>query len=795
MILRIDNLRVYFPYDYIYPEQYAYMQELKRALDANGHCILEMPTGTGKTVTLLSFITSYQLARRDIGKLIYCTRTVGEMEKVLAELEVVVRYRDAQLEQQGVGERARSLVAVGLTTRRNLCLHPQAAQCETREEVDTLCRSLTASWVRDEHYGGAAASCAPVAREDAVGPMDVEDVPGTLCRFYEGYARQGNDVILPSGIYTMQRLLQLGRQRGWCPYYTARHTLNFANVIVYNYQYLLDPKVAGLISRELARECVVVFDEAHNIDNVCIDALSVHLRLHHLQRAQTNVATLRNRLEEMKQRDAARLSEEYQRLVRGLRGVSGDDASTLATSPVVSEDVLRESIPGNIRRAEHFLHFLLRLIVFLRQRMRGRQVTQDSPQHFLRALLPAVQIADRKPLRFCADRLASLLQTLEVSEVRDFLPLQSIAHFVTLLGTYAHGFAVIMEPYDERTPNVTDPVLQLSCLDASLGMRPVFQRFQSVVLTSGTISPLDLYARLLGFRPAVSRSFTVSLHRDSICPMVISRGADQIAVSSKYDSRSDPGVVRNYGALMVELAAIVPDGMVGFFTSYLYMENIIQMWHDMGVIQKLLEHKLVFIETPDIVESSTALEHYRRACDSGRGALFLCVARGKVAEGIDFDRHYGRCVVILGVPFQYTESRVLRARLEFLRESLQIREGDFLTFDAMRQAAQCLGRVIRSKTDYGLMILADRRYNRAQNRTKLPQWIQIFLDDSKVDLSTDMAVGIVRDFLCRMAQPVDRADMLGTTLLSEEYLSGRVDGMNGSAVDGCHRAEAPPVKG
>eukprot|EP00166_Cyanidium_caldarium_P000237 ctg_110.g46 len=45
--------------------------------------------------------------------------------------------------------------------------------------------------------------------------MDVEDVPGTLCRFYEGYARQGNDVILPSGIYTMQRLLQLGRQRGW----------------------------------------------------------------------------------------------------------------------------------------------------------------------------------------------------------------------------------------------------------------------------------------------------------------------------------------------------------------------------------------------------------------------------------------------------------------------------------------------------------------------------------------------------------------------------------------------------
>ena len=30
----------------------------------------------------------------------------------------------------------------------------------------------------------------------------------------------------------------------------------------------------------------------------------------------------------------------------------------------------------------------------------------------------------------------------------------------------------------------------------------------------------------------------------------------------------------------------------------------------------------------------------------GRGAVFLSVARGKVAEGIDFDRHYGRAVML-----------------------------------------------------------------------------------------------------------------------------------------------------
>ena len=53
-------------------------------------------------------------------------------------------------------------------------------------------------------------------------------------------------------------------------------------------------------------------------------------------------------------------------------------------------------------------------------------------------------------------------------------------------------------------------------------------------------------------------------------------------------------------------------------------------------------------------------------------------------------------------------SLCLQARLEYLRDQFQIRENDFLTFDAMRHAAQCVGRVIRGKTDYGLMIFADK---------------------------------------------------------------------------------------
>ena len=57
----------------------------------------------------------------------------------------------------------------------------------------------------------------------------------------------------------------------------------------------------------------------------------------------------------------------------------------------------------------------------------------------------------------------------------------------------------------------------------------------------------------------------------ALVSQVVTRGNDQVAISSKYESREDPAVVRNYGNLLVDLAAVVPDGVVCFFTSYIYM--------------------------------------------------------------------------------------------------------------------------------------------------------------------------------------------------------------------------------
>ena len=76
-------------------------------------------------------------------------------------------------------------------------------------------------------------------------------------------------------------------------------------------------------------------------------------------------------------------------------------------------------------------------------------VVSETPVSFLQQLQQSVGI-DGKTLRFCYDRLQSLLKTLEITDTDDFTPLQLVADFATLVGTYARGFSIITEPYDER---------------------------------------------------------------------------------------------------------------------------------------------------------------------------------------------------------------------------------------------------------------------------------------------------------------------------------------------------------
>ena len=217
------------------------------------------------------------------------------------------------------------------------------------------------------------------------------------------------------------------------------------------------------------------------------------------------------------------------------------------------------------------------------------------------------------------------------------------------------------------------------------------------------------------------------------------------------------------------------------------MEQVVNDWAEQGLISTIREHKLIFVETQDAVETSFALESYRKACENGRGAVLLSVARGKVSEGVDFDHHLGRAVLMFGIPYQFTQSLILKARLDFMEERFDIKANDFLTFDALRHASQCVGRAIRGKTDYGIMCFADERYQKADKRAKLPEWIQKYIESGHMDLATDEAINICQRFLRSMAQPYD----MTMGLAEVKAIAGPRDGGGAAAASGQVEGAAP----
>ena len=60
--------------------------------------------------------------------------------------------------------------------------------------------------------------------------------------------------------------------------------------------------------------------------------------------------------------------------------------------------------------------------------------------------------------RFAAERLTSLVRTLELTNIDEHYALQKVASFGTLIATYEKGFLLILEPYETEHATVPNPI-------------------------------------------------------------------------------------------------------------------------------------------------------------------------------------------------------------------------------------------------------------------------------------------------------------------------------------------------
>ena len=115
---------------------------------------------------------------------------------------------------------------------------------------------------------------------------------------------------------------------------------------------------------------------------------------------------------------------------------------------------------------------------------------------------------DEDFMMLASEKLRNLTGMLEIPEMNFFRPLNVITTAMVLLAEHRKGFKCVFQP-TAMTENLIEPILTLACTDASIAMGPIFRSFPSVILTSGTISPIDLYPKILNFQPVTLKSIDI----------------------------------------------------------------------------------------------------------------------------------------------------------------------------------------------------------------------------------------------------------------------------------------------
>jgi chromosome transmission fidelity protein 1 len=304
---------------------------------------------------------------------------------------------------------------------------------------------------------------------------------------------------------------------------------------------------------------------------------------------------------------------------------------------------------------------------------------------------------------------------------------------------------------------------------------------RAVILAGGTMSPFDDYKDHLF--PALKDNKVTTLScghvipASSICVWTLGKAKTSSAIGSdstfefSFQRRRDRGMINQLGLAILNISAVVPDGMVIFFPSYSYLDEVVAIWEEKtsdapkSIWERLQGRKQLFKETKD-ASSDAVLEEYSKAILSdeaeggtgrstsrprskvGGGAMLFSVVGGKMSEGINFSDRLGRCVIIIGLPYPNINSPEWKAKMEYIESVTMARllgdqpetvssaargeavatakqtARDFYENACMRAVNQSIGRAIRHRNDYAAIILADRRYGTSRIRRKLPGWIQ-----------------------------------------------------------------------
>lgn len=237
--------------------------------------------------------------------------------------------------------------------------------------------------------------------------------------------------------------------------------------------------------------------------------------------------------------------------------------------------------------------------------------------------------------------------------------------------------------------------VKITCCDASQMLKASYDEFDQVVGFSATLKPFDYYAKLSGLSPEETKvaEFQSPFPKAQRKLLIIRE------ISTKYSEREKN--YRKVAEVISRISAVKPGNYFAFFPSFEFLDKVLDRFISSEGFTILRQRRDMGAK-----EVEAVLEHLKSRVTP---TIVFAVQGGVFSEGVDYpgDTLIGAFVVGPPLPSFDLEREKMRA---FYDEKYGSGFHYAYSYPAMAKAVQAAGRVIRSATDKGLIVLMDNRF-------------------------------------------------------------------------------------
>jgi len=538
----------------------------------------------------------------------------------------------------------------------------------------TVGRAVAQKALADLRQAGLRLRSLTLTAKEKICVQEGQPCDPAACPFARGYYDRCKPAMrdaLARQEITRPVLESVAREHQVCPFELSLDVSSWVDVVICDYNYVFDPKV--YLRRHFAEEpgdYAFLVDEAHNLVDRARDMFSADLDTREIQET-------RRALKQAVPRCAKALT----RLASALRKL-GSPVTPTCEPPEASDP----SPDLNLFPSE------------------SRAGVPPAPVSLARIH------ASRE---FPTDLLVPLEAALKETET--WLARNQPADFREgLLGLYfrLRSFQRTAQLYDERFVTITEPGrsirVRLFCLDPSFLLRQALARGKAAIFFSATLTPIDYYRSLLGSNPEDSLLQLPSPFPPKHLGVLVQ---DRIRTHLKARAETLLDVVEAIRALVRGR----PGNYLAYFPSYQYLTTVQEQFHT-------LEPDIpILVQRPGMSEPERDAFLAAFAVEHGETLVGFAVMGGVFGEGIDLvgDRLIGAIIVGVGLPQLCMERDLIR---DYFQEQTGAGFDYAYTFPGMNRVLQATGRVIRSETDRGVVLLIDARFKEPRYRRLFPSW-------------------------------------------------------------------------